>query len=152
MVSVLNVYTEGKEPRGKIIINQTAKAFTPGFAWWVLYLPDDYIKCRDNHTMKCIEKRSINSFSVTDSRNIELRPHDYVKPHTWIVVLLNCPVGSNQTSELLDIDYTVHFINQDEGELPAICDDNQSSSSSITQISLTITLAGILSSLLSLRY
>ena len=50
-------------------------------------------------------------------QSIELKPHDYVRPHIWYVVLLNCPVGNNKTAGLLDISYTLHFINQDGSEV-----------------------------------
>ena len=153
---------EGEEAKGKIIINQTASKYTPGFAWWVLYIDSNYPKYHDNATMKCMDKRLSNySYSVREEMSLQLRPHDYVRPHTWIVVLLNCPPKESfepdlleDSSEpgLLDIKYTVHFINQDGTEFPSICPGMESSSSSITEISLIATLLCILLSLVSFKH
>jgi len=106
--------------KSAIIINQTANSYTPGFASWVLYIDteDSWGANYNNKSRSCREKLLANfSYNVWKEQNIELRPHDYVRPHIWYVVLLNCPVGSNKTSGLLDITYTVHFINQDGSEV-----------------------------------
>jgi len=105
---------------GAILINQTAKKYTPGFSNWVLYIDTDssWGANHNNKSRTCIEKRLDNfTYSVKDKMSLELRPHDYVRPHIWYVVLLNCPVGSNKTAEELDITYSLHFINQGGSEV-----------------------------------
>jgi len=109
---------KGEESKGAIIINQTAANYTPGFANWVLYLDteDSWGANYKNKSRTCMEKRLPNfTYSVRESMSIELKPHDYVRPHIWYVVLLNCDV--NGTAQLLDITYNLHFINQDGSEV-----------------------------------
>jgi len=112
--------SSSEKSSGAIIINQTAKKYTPGFASWTLYYDTEssWGANYNNKSRTCIEKRLENyTYTVREKMNIELRPHDYVRPHIWYVVLLNCPVGKNTTSNELDITYTIHFINQDGSEV-----------------------------------
>lgn len=108
------------ETPGVINITQNATKYTPGFAWWALYYdsPTQWDANYNNKTRKCMDKRiDRQSFSVRDSLSIELKPHDYVRPHIWYVVLLNCPSGNDTESGELDITYTIHFVDQDGDEV-----------------------------------
>jgi len=110
----------GQESNSAIIINQNATTYNPGFANWVLYLDTEnsWNANYNNKSRACMDKRMENfTYSVKEKLTLDLRPHDYVRPHIWYVVLLNCPVGTNKTSEKLDITYTIHFINQDGTEV-----------------------------------
>jgi len=103
-----------------ISINQNASKYTPGKSWWALYYdsPSQWDANYKNKSRTCMEKRiDGQSFQVRESMSIELKPHDYVRPHIWYVVLLNCPQANSTESDELDITYTVHFIDQDGDEI-----------------------------------
>jgi len=112
--------TSSNETPGVISISQTAETYTPGKAWWALYYdsPSQWDANYHNKSRACMDKRiDGQSFSVRDNLTIELKPHDYVRPHIWYVVLLNCPPANATEPALLDISYTIHFIDQDGDEV-----------------------------------
>jgi len=118
--STMSAASNSSQPPGLIHINQTAIKYTPGKAWWALYYdsPSQWDANYKNKSRACMDKRiDGQSFSVRDQLSIELKPHDYVRPHIWYVVLLNCPPANMTTSEVLDINYTIHFVDQDGDEI-----------------------------------
>jgi len=120
--STIDAAKNSSEAPGIIRISQNATHYTPGKAWWALYYdsPSQWDANYHNKSRACMDKRiDGQSFSVRDSMTIELKPHDYVRPHIWYVVLLNCPPGNKTTgaSEVLDITYNIHFIDQDGDEI-----------------------------------
>ena len=99
-----------------------------------------------------MEKRSERwSYVLREEFNMELRPHDYVRPYIWYVVLLNCPSVGKTEPEELEVTYTLHFVNQDGGEKEGYCPGENPPSGSVLQLpsSLMIVLLSLLSILLS---
>jgi len=111
---------DGQEAKGAIIINQTAKEYNRGFAFWVVYCDTDsqWYANYNNKTRACIDKRiEKQTFSVQNETSFVLKPHEVIRPHIWYVVLLNCPSGNTTESQQLDITYSLHFIDQDGDEV-----------------------------------
>jgi len=108
------------EAQGLISINYTSPQHTNGKTWWVLYCDtaSQWDANYNNKSRACMDKRiDGQSFSVRDSYSFDLRPRDYVRPHIWYVVLLNCPAGNDTKFDVLDITYSIHFVDQDGDEV-----------------------------------
>jgi len=107
---------------GVILLNQTAAKYNKGFTYWAFYCDteDDWYANYNNKSRTCMQKlpaKDNQKRSVVENLSLELKPHDYVRPHIWYVVLLNCPSSNKTVSEELDITYTLHFIDQDGDEV-----------------------------------
>jgi len=108
------------EAQGLIEINYTTAKYNKGFAFWALYydVPSQWDANYNNKSRSCMDKRiDRQSFSVRDSNTINIKPRDYVRPHIWYVVVLNCPSSNSTVSDEIDITYSIHFVDQDGDEV-----------------------------------
>jgi len=117
----ISISKKGEEGKGGVFLNQTAKEYNAGRAYWVLFTDDQYDSVFLNNSVSCLEKRLINGGVQARAVEKELsqpwKPHDYIRPHIWYMVLLNCPTESTKKTEKLDVSYTIHFLDQDGGEV-----------------------------------
>ena len=103
-----------------ITIKQTAHTYNAGNAFWALYYDtaDSWWANYKNSSRSCMDMRAgaKRAMAVVKNMTVTVQPHDYVRPHIWYVVLLNCPMA-DEPSGLLDIDYTLHFVNEGQSEV-----------------------------------
>jgi len=120
-----SVVKKGQPEKGGIYLNQNASKYNAGRAYWVLYYDNQYDSVFSNKSLNCMEKRLFDptgnaqqTFSVQPSQTIDgIHPHDYVRPHIWYFMLLNCPSEDSGKTEVLDITYELHFVNVDGSEV-----------------------------------
>jgi len=116
-----SVVEEG-HANGSINISQVATKYNKGFAYWAFYCDteDEWEANYKNKSRTCMEKlptKHGHNRAVVPNSTFFVTPKDYVRPHIWYVVLLNCPSSGSTVSEELDITYTLHFVDQDGDEV-----------------------------------
>jgi len=123
--TLIGRFTFSKSPSAEksksvIMINETSsnKESELDYSFWTLYYDssESWDEVHKNKSLTCMDKRLKYYFPVKEDVDYDLKPHDYVRPHIWYVVLLNCPHEDGSKIKL-DVKYTVHFINQDGSEV-----------------------------------
>lgn len=106
-----------------INITYTAKEYNSGHAYFVLYydVADSWGANYNNKTRTCMEKRNSGAtrpyvIQKGEGQTHSYHPKDYVRPHIWYVVALNCPNEGQKEPERLKLDYKIHFVNKGNSE------------------------------------
>ena len=108
------------EPDNSLTITQTLHQPNQN-SYWALYYDErtSWDANAYNSSRKCWEKREHSqAWRKVNNESLEMHPHNYVRPHIWYTVLLNCPRQNNESmgTELLDISYKLHFLNENNQE------------------------------------
>jgi hypothetical protein len=102
-------------------INYNARAFGAN-SYWALFFDSFWFSVYHNKSKSCQEKVDVASFrwqvqanNKTHNVSVHTVVHDFIRPHAWFLVLLNCPV--NNVVPAVDVDYTAIFRDIDGGHV-----------------------------------